>query len=772
MRDAALDAFASHRDAAGSASVLGLHLEGPVLSSAARGAHPLEHLLAPAACDTSRWRPEHGVRLVTVAPELPGARALVAQLAVRRCRRGARPLRRRRRDFLAGFDAGAVMCTHLFNAMRPFHHRDPGPVGAVLATPDRSGPVAGLICDGHHVDPVAVAMAWRALAPWASRAGDRRGRDAWDDDRTATHADRGARRQRRHARCRRAQPRRMDRCVGRRSDRGASRRRRRACSASPTAGVIEPGAVADLVVLDDRLEIGVGAWSAASACAEAERSARAASTAAREPKDTALASVECVVPPSAYSTGPGGPDRRTHSSTGTSLCSETGRRYRRHIGGPSRRPRPERLRRGLVAWSTWRQRHGGGAVEGVRACSGTRCRSVARARRDRRIGRGDRWGRDRRRPPAPCTPTVRTSVRRGWSRSATRRSPARPAAGQATRTSRRRTSTRAPTRTPTTQPEPARRSPGCHRSKAAEAHIGGGVNSLNLACSGARTYTQAGSPFKPGLDWYDGAAGKSQVVQLEGVRHRPQRRGRHRADRSQQLRLRRHRAAVRHELAHVAVVVEELLLRRLVDQQPIHRSGGRGAHERGRRRDRATSRSRWRRPATHATDWKLIVQTYWSPLPPAANIRYARVRLDAPERRRVRRLEPRRRLGQQHGRRQDEPGADQRRRAQRGRRLRAARHVGGAERPPAVRARRRPARGEGADQLDPPGRGRPHRVGQARSAPSPPSSGRTSCRRACTPATGASSRCATACARPTTAATPTAAGAPAPGARTPRASRT
>ena len=44
---------------------------------------------------------------------------------------------------------------------------------------------------------------------------------------------------------------------------------------------------------------------------------------------------------------------------------------------------------------------------------------------------------------------------------------------------------------------------GCHRSKAAEAHIGGGVISANLACSGARTYTQTGSSFKPGVDFYE-----------------------------------------------------------------------------------------------------------------------------------------------------------------------------------------------------------------------------------------------------------------------------
>ena len=58
--------------------------------------------------------------------------------------------------------------------------------------------------------------------------------------------------------------------------------------------------------------------------------------------------------------------------------------------------------------------------------------------------------------------------------------------------------------------------PGCHRSRAAEVHIGGGIGSLNLACSGARTYTQTGDTFKPGLDWYSGPEGTSQVVALQG----------------------------------------------------------------------------------------------------------------------------------------------------------------------------------------------------------------------------------------------------------------
>jgi N-acetylglucosamine-6-phosphate deacetylase len=63
-------------------------------------------------------------------------------------------------EFAAGLDAGATYVTHLFNAMRPFSHRDPGPIGAALAD---DAVVAGLICDGIHVDLVAVRMAWRAL---------------------------------------------------------------------------------------------------------------------------------------------------------------------------------------------------------------------------------------------------------------------------------------------------------------------------------------------------------------------------------------------------------------------------------------------------------------------------------------------------------------------------------------------------------------------------------------------------------------------------------
>jgi N-acetylglucosamine-6-phosphate deacetylase len=65
-------------------------------------------------------------------------------------------------DLAAARSVGLTAVTHLFNAMAPFSHRSPGPIGAVLAD-DRV--VAGIICDGVHVDPVAVRMAWRNLGP-------------------------------------------------------------------------------------------------------------------------------------------------------------------------------------------------------------------------------------------------------------------------------------------------------------------------------------------------------------------------------------------------------------------------------------------------------------------------------------------------------------------------------------------------------------------------------------------------------------------------------
>lgn len=164
-RQRAIEVIGSHVDRPEAASVLGLHLEGPVLAATRAGAHPVQHLLRPAEADTSWWTPAHGVRLVTVAPELPGAGELIRELVADGVIVALGHTDATVAEFVAGLDAGASMCTHLFNAMRPFHHRQPGPIGAVLGAAGDTAAYAGVICDGLHVDPVAVAMAWAALGP-------------------------------------------------------------------------------------------------------------------------------------------------------------------------------------------------------------------------------------------------------------------------------------------------------------------------------------------------------------------------------------------------------------------------------------------------------------------------------------------------------------------------------------------------------------------------------------------------------------------------------
>ncbi len=163
LRTAALEAW-RRRDGerAGSAVALGLHVEGPMLAPIRRGAHPEALLEPPSAALVADWSRSSGVALVTLAPELPGALDVIAELVQRGVVVSLGHTDASAEQFAAGLAAGASYATHLFNAMRPFGHRDPGPIGAVLAD-DRV--VAGVIADGIHVDPVAVGMAWQALGP-------------------------------------------------------------------------------------------------------------------------------------------------------------------------------------------------------------------------------------------------------------------------------------------------------------------------------------------------------------------------------------------------------------------------------------------------------------------------------------------------------------------------------------------------------------------------------------------------------------------------------
>lgn len=143
------------------ATPLGLHFEGPVISPKRPGAHDPRWIGLPGRDEIDAWTHARGVAMVTLAPECDGAFDLIASLVAAGVVVSAGHSECSPEVFARARRAGVGMVTHLFNAMAPFSHRDPGLVGSVLG-----GDVfAGLICDGIHVDALAVKVAWLALGP-------------------------------------------------------------------------------------------------------------------------------------------------------------------------------------------------------------------------------------------------------------------------------------------------------------------------------------------------------------------------------------------------------------------------------------------------------------------------------------------------------------------------------------------------------------------------------------------------------------------------------
>jgi len=141
---------------------LGLHLEGPFLAPERRGAHPAVHLRSPdpALVADEGWTREAGVALVTLAPELPLALDVIRGLVEAGVVVSAGHSSATAEQATIAIDAGVTAVTHLFNAMGPLHHRDPGLAGVAL-TDERVR--VGAIADGLHLHPAAVALAARAL---------------------------------------------------------------------------------------------------------------------------------------------------------------------------------------------------------------------------------------------------------------------------------------------------------------------------------------------------------------------------------------------------------------------------------------------------------------------------------------------------------------------------------------------------------------------------------------------------------------------------------
>jgi N-acetylglucosamine-6-phosphate deacetylase len=140
---------------------LGVHLEGPFISPDRLGAHPADARRDPDLALLDRLLEGGRVRLVTLAPELAGADALIDRL--HECGVVVSLGHTDATAAVAGaaFDRGVRTVTHLFNAMRPLHHRDPGIAGAALA---RDDVVVQLIVDGVHLAPETVQLVWRAAA--------------------------------------------------------------------------------------------------------------------------------------------------------------------------------------------------------------------------------------------------------------------------------------------------------------------------------------------------------------------------------------------------------------------------------------------------------------------------------------------------------------------------------------------------------------------------------------------------------------------------------
>jgi N-acetylglucosamine-6-phosphate deacetylase len=141
--------------------ILGVHLEGPFLSPLRLGIHPAAARRDPDVDLLERLLGAGPVRLMTLAPELRGAEALVETLLRHEIAISCGHSDATSDQANAAFDAGIRTVTHLFNAMRPFGHRDPGIAGAALS---RDDVVVQVILDGVHLAPETAEVVWRAAA--------------------------------------------------------------------------------------------------------------------------------------------------------------------------------------------------------------------------------------------------------------------------------------------------------------------------------------------------------------------------------------------------------------------------------------------------------------------------------------------------------------------------------------------------------------------------------------------------------------------------------
>ncbi len=140
------------------ARLMGIQMEGPYFSEAKKGAQNADYLKAPDFEGFQKLYQDCGklVRIVDIAPELPGAEDFIRQ-ASQLCTVSVAHTDSDYDHAKAGFDAGATHLTHLYNAMPGIHHRKPGVIPAAVENPNVR---AEIICDGLHIHPASVRLAF------------------------------------------------------------------------------------------------------------------------------------------------------------------------------------------------------------------------------------------------------------------------------------------------------------------------------------------------------------------------------------------------------------------------------------------------------------------------------------------------------------------------------------------------------------------------------------------------------------------------------------
>jgi N-acetylglucosamine-6-phosphate deacetylase len=157
---AAVEAVARAAPRCAGTRLLGIHLEGPILNPRRAGAQRAESMRAPSVAELDALQDCSGgmIRLLTLAPELPGALELIAAARRRGIAVALGHSEATEQDVLSAIAAGATHVTHLFNAAAPMHHRAPGLIGTAL-TDDRLS--VELIADGAHLHRRAIDLALR-----------------------------------------------------------------------------------------------------------------------------------------------------------------------------------------------------------------------------------------------------------------------------------------------------------------------------------------------------------------------------------------------------------------------------------------------------------------------------------------------------------------------------------------------------------------------------------------------------------------------------------